>query len=76
MLRVLDGKPEADIRTGWYAQMGKQNRTTDPEPEDEYLRVKSFRNGNGHVTFKRPDLVDRMNLIIAKHYPGALPAPK
>lgn len=24
----------------------------------------------------RPSLADRMNLIIAKHYPGALPAPK
>ncbi|ONZ24329.1 hypothetical protein A8F44_22135, partial [Burkholderia cenocepacia] len=31
-----------------------------------------FKNGNGHLTFKRADLVDRMNLILAKHYPNAL----
>ena len=40
------------------------------------LDIRTFKNGNGHVTFTRPDLVERMNLIIAKHYPGALPAPK
>jgi len=28
------------------------------------------------VTFKRLDLVEAMNRIIAKHYPGALPEPK
>ena len=35
-----------------------------------------IKNGNAHVTFKRMDLVDTMNRIIAKHYPGALAAPK
>ncbi|WP_079785703.1 DUF4942 domain-containing protein, partial [Salmonella enterica] len=28
----------------------------------------------GHITFKRLDLVENMNDIVAKHYPGALPA--
>ncbi len=40
------------------------------------MSVRSYRNGSGHVKFKRPDLVDRMNLIVAKHFPGCLPAPK
>jgi len=40
------------------------------------MDIRTFKNGNGHATFTRPDLVERMNLIIAKHYPGALPAPK
>lgn len=44
--------------------------------ETAYLSIRTFKNGNGHVTFKRPDLVEKMNKIIAKHYPGALPAPK
>jgi hypothetical protein len=44
--------------------------------ENDYLAIRTFKNGNGHVMFKRPDLVDAMNRIIAKHYPGALPAPK
>ncbi|EJR2496772.1 DUF4942 domain-containing protein, partial [Salmonella enterica] len=30
--------------------------------------------GTAHITFKRPDLVDKMNDIIAKHYPGMLAA--
>ncbi len=35
--------------------------------------IRGFKNGNGHITFLRPDLVDKMNAIIAKHYPNALP---
>lgn len=73
---VLDGKPEPDHRNGWYSKLCSSDKTTDPPAEDDYLSVKSFRNGNGHITFKRPDLVEKMNLILAKHYPGALPAPK
>ncbi|WP_113772939.1 DUF4942 domain-containing protein, partial [Shigella boydii] len=30
--------------------------------------------GSGHITFKRLDLVDKMNDIVAKHYPSALSA--
>ncbi|WP_205395345.1 DUF4942 domain-containing protein, partial [Salmonella enterica] len=26
--------------------------------------------GSGHITFKRLDLVENMNDIVAKHYPG------
>ena len=44
--------------------------------ETEYLSIKCFKNTNAHITFKRLDLVEKMNKIIAKHYPGALPAPK
>ena len=34
------------------------------------------KNGNGHVTFLRMQPVYRMNEILAKHFPGALPAPR
>ncbi|ENH0864886.1 restriction endonuclease subunit M, partial [Escherichia coli] len=27
-----------------------------------------------HIVFKRPELVDKLNDIIARHYPGALAA--
>ncbi len=73
VFHVLDGKPEPDHRQGWYSRLNRCDKTTDPDAEDDYMRVRSFRNGNGHVTFKRPDLVDRMNKILAKHYPLALP---
>lgn len=73
---VLDGKPEPDHRAGWYGRVSNCARLSDPMPADDYMSIKRFRNGNGHATFLRLDLVDKMNKIIAKHYPGALPAPK
>lgn len=80
VLHVLDGKPEPDHRSGIRAQlMAAQHRLGESFPRliaSTYMAIKVFRNGNGHVTFSRPDLVDRMNQIIARHYPGALPAPK
>lgn len=76
VFNVLDGKPEPDCRRGWYGRISDCRKVGDPDAADDYMSVRSFRNGNGHVTFKRPDLVNKMNLIIAKHYPGALPAPK
>lgn len=79
VLSVLDGKPEPDHRGGVYSMLNKaglnySNRVG--SVENDYLAIRCFKNGNGHVTFKRLDLIDKMNLIIAKHYPGALPAPK
>jgi hypothetical protein len=81
VFHVLDGKPEPDHRGGISAMLSAAGLNSwYPRKigtcENDYLSIRTFKNGNGHVTFKRPDLVDRMNLIIAKHYPGALPAPK
>lgn len=69
---VLDGKPEPDHRYGAYALLsdGRQARRT--EAENAYFHLRWFKNGNGHLTFKRPDLVDSLNRILAKHYPNAL----
>jgi hypothetical protein len=81
VMHVLDGKPEPDHRDGMYRQLGRAAPMRDGTPfprqaRTEYLDVRLFRNGNGHAYFLRPELVDRMNLILAKHYPGALPEPK
>lgn len=80
VFHLLDGKPEPDHRQGVYSLMMAAKLNGWPsragEVENDYLRIKTFKNHNGHITFKRLDLVDKMNLIIAKHYPGALPAPK
>ena len=69
---VLDGKPEADHRHGAYYLVSEARQERRTEAENEYVHLRWFQNGNGHVTFKRPDLVDQMNLILAKHYPNAL----
>lgn len=72
---LLDGKPEPDHRQGAYYRLndGKHGLTFNVVDFDGYFTVKGFKNGNGHLTFLRLDLVDEMNKIIAKHYPGALP---
>ncbi|EBS3320931.1 DUF4942 domain-containing protein [Salmonella enterica] len=41
--------------------------------DGEYFTVRGFLKGTVHITFKSPDLVEKLNDIIARHYPGALP---
>lgn len=36
--------------------------------ETEYLRVRTFRNGNAHVWFLRDDLLEQLNRLLAEHY--------
>lgn len=82
LLRVFhlcDGKPEADHRTGAYRLIAEAMQATSAWPklaENDYVSIRLFKNHNGHVTFKRPDLIQRLNRILAKHFPHALPAPK
>lgn len=73
---VFDGKPEPDHRQSIGARVQHSWGEPTGEAENEYIHVRWFKNGNGHVTFKRPDLVDKLNAVLAKHYPGALPAPR
>ncbi|KVK77169.1 DUF4942 domain-containing protein [Burkholderia sp. MSMB1498] len=69
---VLDRKPEPDHRNSAYCLVSDTRQARLSEAEHVYFHLRWFKNGNGHLTFKRPDLVDRMNLILAKHYPNAL----
>jgi hypothetical protein len=71
---LLDRKPEPDHRQGAYYRLDAHKLAI--ADFDGYFTVKTFKNGNGHLTFLKPDLVDKMNQIIAKHYPGALPPGK
>ena len=76
-LSILDGKPEPDHRfsqTMRWANAVQGARVDDNEWECDLWRMRWFKKGTLHVSFKRGDLVDKMNGIIAKHYPGALPA--
>jgi hypothetical protein len=36
--------------------------------EDDYYHIRGFRNGNAHIRFKRPDLLEKVNKIIAGYY--------
>lgn len=69
---VLDGKPEEDHRNGLYSRLSKYHSQSTGTHDDTYMRFRWFKNGNCQITFLRADLVERMNLIVAKHFPGAL----
>lgn len=69
----LENKPEPDHRAGVSAILGaKHTRGEQTSFETEYYKIKVYKKGTGHIEFRRADLVDQMNLILARHYPGAL----
>lgn len=69
---VLDKKPEPDHRNASYGKVWNSVKAGQSVADMEYLQLKWFKKGTAHITFKRLDLVEQMNQIIVKHYPGAL----
>ncbi|MCR9222856.1 MAG: DUF4942 domain-containing protein [Hyphomonas sp.] len=41
--------------------------------ETRYFRIRTFKNGNAHLWFTRPDLVKKVNLTLAEYYGEVLP---
>lgn len=74
VLHVSDCKPQPDHRHGVWAKFFHHNSIG--LFEDDYVQVEKFKNGNVHCKFKRPDLTAKLNAILAKHHPNALPAPR
>lgn len=74
MLFLLDGKPIPDNRGDVTTRLMAHIRDNPDKDvyEDEFFRIRYFQKGTAHLTFKRLDLAERMNDIIAKHYPGRL----
>lgn len=75
VMSVLDGKIEPDHRHGVSSAIGAAHRAGLWQWSGPYFAIRWFRKGSGHVTFTRPDLVDQLNQILAKHFPRALDAP-
>ncbi|EBK9388289.1 DUF4942 domain-containing protein [Salmonella enterica] len=78
MLMLLDGKPVPDNRADVTQRLDDhihENRGSNSY-EDGMFKIKYFKKGTSHITFKRPELVERMNDIVAKYFPKALPAAK
>lgn len=76
MLMLLDGKPVPDNRADVTRRLSDhihENRHSN-RYEDEIFVIKYFQKGTAHIVFKRPELVDKLNNIIARHYPEALAA--
>ncbi len=76
MLMLLDGQPIPDNREDVSRRLGDHihaKRSSDSY-EDTMFKIKYFQKGSAHIIFKRPELVDKLNDIIAKHFPSALPS--
>lgn len=74
MLMILDGKPIPDSRADVTRRLGDHihdNRHS-THYEDEMFAIKYFQKGTAHIIFKRLELVDKLNEILARHYPGLL----
>lgn len=74
VLAILDGAtPEpgeldqaiADSRPGYGARQSVC--------ETRYLKIRIFKNGNAHLWFTRPDLVEKANQVLADYYGEVLP---
>lgn len=76
MLRLLDGQTIPDSRHDVSIRFMDFIRDNPRAQifEDDLFIIRYFQKGSGHITFKRLDLIEKMNDIVAKHYPKALPA--
>ncbi|EPN2805218.1 DUF4942 domain-containing protein [Serratia marcescens] len=76
MLMLLDGKPIPDNREDVTRRLGDHihSKRSSTYYEDDMFAIRYFQKGSAHITFKRPDLIEKMNDIIARHFPSALPS--
>ncbi len=76
MLFLLDGKPIPDNRGDVTTRLMEHIRDNPSKDayEDGFFSIRYFQKGTAHITFKRCDLTEKMNDIVAKHYPGMLSA--
>ena len=74
MLFLLDGKPIPDNRGDVTTRLMEHIRDNPSKDiyEDDFFSIRYFQKGTVHITFKRIDLTEKMNDIVAKHYPGML----
>jgi predicted RNA methylase len=70
-LLILDGRDPRHARSDFLWQVDKERHTWRPmqsEHENDYLKVRVYKNGNGHLWFKRDDLVELVNKELAAYY--------
>ncbi|CAI2533717.1 Uncharacterised protein [Serratia ficaria] len=72
---LLDGKNVPDFRVGHGAQFLDHFNANGFSGffDGMYFSVRVFKKGSAHITLKRLDLVDKLNDIVAKHFPAMLP---
>lgn len=75
-MHLMDARPVPHAHKVRDAILAAITKGADRLYEDEYIHIRWFKNGNGHLTFKREDIVTRMNEMIAKHRANSLPEPR
>lgn len=73
---VIDGSKVPDSYAGIVgklrnARVGSHAQQT--VVEDEFFLIRAYKNGNCHVWFKRGDLVEKVNKLLAEHYGEVVP---
>lgn len=69
IFRIVDGQPAKDHRGDAAAMVAQTTRHSLGDTlETEYFSIKTFKNRNLHIRFRRPDLVAKVNRIIAEHF--------
>ena len=68
IFHILDGKPPKDHLGDASHLLNDAGWTGAERFETEYFGFEIYLNGNLHAVFRRPDLVTRANLIVARHY--------
>lgn len=66
---ILDGK-DGNFTSAIGAIEGSRHghRVQQSEAETEYFTIRGFKNGNAHLWFKRDDLLQKVNQVIAAYY--------
>lgn len=75
-MHLMDARPVPHAHKVRAAVLAAITNGLDRLYEDEYIHLRWFKNGNGHLAFKREDIVARMNELIAKHRANSLPEPR
>lgn len=73
---VIDGRKVPNSWSGIVGQLRNARtgyRAQQTEVEDEFFTVRAFKNGNCHVWFKRADLLEKVNKLLAEYYGEVIP---
>lgn len=79
VFRVLDGKEPIGREMGIGRKVENEIRRVghfnmcQVTVEDEYFRIRTFKNGNCHIWFLRDDLLKRVNLLLGDYYGSPIP---
>ena len=67
---VLDGRPEASFQSALDAIQRSRSgfRVQQSEAETDFFIIRGFKNGNAHLWFRRPDLVEKVNKLLGEYY--------